>query len=186
MKRFLWIKYYIAALIFAPLIFKGLEAELGPFDSDRVCTSCHSMKLIAEEYMKSTHYRGRTGMKTGCVECHTRGGLISIDGITLLGKDLFYEVVKPIRGKDDLETRRPALAKKVRDMLVESESGLCIRCHSEETMLPGKDRGKKAHEDGKAKGEGCIECHYNLVHARVPWEGEKKEELEDMLIEPNT
>lgn len=182
MKRFIWIKYYIAVLIFAPLIFKGIEAELGPLESNRVCTSCHSMRPFAEEYMKSTHYHGRTGVKAGCVECHTSGGLISLDGISLLGRDLLYEVIRPVRDKQDLEARRHAFAKKVRDGFVETKSGLCIKCHPEDAMVPAKDRGKKAHQDMKKTGESCIDCHYNLVHERVPWEGKAKK-LDDGMLD---
>lgn len=181
MKRFLWIKYYIAVLIFVPLIFKGIRSELGPFDSDRICTSCHSMKPFAEEYMKSAHYNGRTGVKSGCVDCHISGGLVSIEGIRFLGRDLLYEVVRPIRDKRDVEERRPAFAKKVREGLMDTKSVVCIKCHPEDSMVPAKDRGKKAHQDMKRTGETCIYCHYNLVHERVPWEGKAKKLEEGML-----
>lgn len=175
------IKYYIAALIFLPLLIKGIGTEFGPFDSDRLCRSCHSMAPFAEEYMKSTHYHGRTGVKTRCVDCHTSGGLLSVDGVMLLGRDLFYEVYRPIRSKEEIEARRPAFAKKVREGLVETGSRLCIRCHPEDGMLPAKDRGKKAHEEMKRTRETCIDCHYNLVHDRTPWEGKGKKPEDGML-----
>lgn len=176
MKKYRWLKY-IAALFIAPLILKGLDKELGPIDSNWPCTSCHSMKPFFEEYKTSVHYFGRSGVKAGCVNCHVKGGsLVSVSGATLLIKDTYKEIFKPVKNREDAEARRPEMAKRVRDHLIETRSGVCFGCHVEDAINPTKDRGKNAHESMKEKGKTCIECHFNLVHAKVPWEKEKKKE----------
>lgn len=176
MKKYRWLKY-IAALFIAPLILKGLDKELGPIDSNWPCTSCHSMKPFFEEYKASAHYFGRSGVKAGCVNCHVKGGsLVSLSGATLLIKDAFKEVFKPVRNREDADARRPEMAKRVRGRLIETRSGVCFGCHVEDAIVPTKDRGKNAHESMKEKGKTCIECHFNLVHAKTPWEKAKKKE----------
>lgn len=176
MKKYRWLKY-IAALFIAPLILKGLDKELGPVDSNWPCTSCHSMKPFFEEYKASVHYFGRSGVKAGCVNCHIKGGsLVSVNGATLLIRDTFKELFKPIKNKEDADARRPEMANRVRDRLIETRSGVCFGCHVEDAIVPTKDRGKNAHESMKEKGKTCIECHFNLVHAKAPWEKEKKKE----------
>lgn len=175
MNKFRWLKY-LAAFAIAPFIFKGIERELGPFEPNRVCTSCHSMRPFAEEYKKSIHNFGRSGVKAGCIDCHLDGGLVSFGGVRLLIRDSVREFLAPIKTKEGLEERRPGLAKKVRDKLVETKSKRCFKCHVEDAIVPTKDRGKNAHTTAKEKGKTCIECHYNLVHAEVAWEKEKKKE----------
>lgn len=175
-KKYRWLKY-LAAIFLIPLALRGIEKELGPMGTDRICVSCHSMKPFFEEYQNSVHYMGSSGVRAGCVNCHIDGGsIISLKGASLLIKDSFREVINPIRGKDELEKRRPLMAKEVRDRLVKNKSKACFGCHVEDAIVPTKDRGKNAHESMKEKGKTCIECHFNLVHAKAPWEKEKKKE----------
>lgn len=149
------------------------------------CTSCHSMKFAHEEYQKSTHYKSRSGVRAGCVDCHIPGGVLRVLIFKQLIKDRYVEFTNPIVTKGDWDRRRPALAKKVRDRLIYNKSDTCGGCHKEDAVIPSKDRGKKAHQDMKKTGETCIDCHYNIVHAEVPWEGKsgKAKKLEEGMLD---
>lgn len=147
------------------------------------CISCHSMKFAHEEYKKSTHYRSRSGVRAGCVDCHMPGGIWRLLVFKQLVKDRYVEMTNPIKTGADWEKRRPALAKKVRNRLLYYNSDTCTGCHEEEAIVPSKDRGKKAHQDMKKTGETCIDCHYNTVHAEVPWEGKRKTKAEEGMLD---
>lgn len=169
-------------------LFLGFLAALGVWQfiyhvaAGDVCISCHSMKFAHDDYQKSTHYKSRSGVRVGCVDCHIPGGISRVLVFKQLIKDRYVEITNPIKTKEDWDKRRPDLAKKIRDELVHNKSNTCAGCHEEKAIVPAKDRGKKAHEDMKKTGETCIDCHYNLVHERVPWEGKPKQ-LEDGMLD---
>lgn len=154
---------------------------VGKVSGGEVCLSCHSMEFAGEEYRNSSHYRSPSGVRAGCVECHVPGGMLRVLVFKQLIRDRYVELTNPIKTRTDWEERRPALAKRVREGLLSSNSAACVGCHREDAMVPQKDRGKKAHQDMKKTGESCIDCHYNLVHERVPWEGKAKKLEEGML-----
>ena len=172
---------FTAILLLGFLIALGVWRFINKVSAGDACTSCHSMKFAHEDYQKSTHYKSRSGVRIGCVDCHIPGGILRILVFKQLVKDRYVELTNPIKTKSDWDKRRPALAKKIRDEFVFNKSNICTGCHKEEAMVPSKDRGKKAHQDMKKTGETCIDCHYNLVHERVPWEGKAKQVEEGML-----
>ncbi len=161
---------YIAA--FAIVVFLLLlKGALSYTNTVEFCTSCHSMKFPYEEYKKSMHFKSPSGVTAGCPDCHVPHQIIPlIKAKVMAAKDVWAEITHPSMTEDEWAKMRPELAKRVREKLLKSDSATCRRCHNFENLVPSRDRGVNAHEKAKEKGKTCIECHYNLVHAEVPWE----------------
>jgi len=129
------------------------------------CTSCHAMKYPYEEFQQSRHYKSRSGISPNCVDCHIPKG----DNLTKFRRvigDGLAQLTGP-RTKEEFEERRPELAKRVRDYLYKTDSKTCRQCHVEEAMKSDNQDAMDAHKRMVEEKKTCIDCHYNLVHAKV-------------------
>jgi nitrate/TMAO reductase-like tetraheme cytochrome c subunit len=175
---------FLLALFLGFLLALGAWRFINHVSAGDACISCHSMKFAYEEYQKSGHYKSPSGVRAGCVHCHIPGGLGRLLIFKQLIKDRYVEMTNPIVTIGDWERRRPELARRVRHRLIYYKSDTCVGCHEEGAMVPLKDRGKRAHEEMKKTGETCIDCHYNTVHAKIPWEEKSKaKKLEEGMID---
>ena len=148
------------------------------------CAECHPM--VFAEYEGSKHYKGRNGLRPGCTSCHEPhkigkfANFMFVTGPILTSNPgsgpggPFWNISAPMNDKERWEAIRPDLAKRVREWFLETNSASCRNCHNTEVLTPKRIRGHNAHEKFKSGEKTCIECHYNLVHAEVPWNIEKK------------
>lgn len=137
------------------------------------CPECHPQPYA--EFKKSVHYEtDKKDRRPGCVNCHDEPHSI------LLWYKYMYRQPKewyPVQMSlhDDIlweNEVRPDLAKKARIKFVKSDSRACRGCHNEaaKTWKPTI----KAHQKFLKEGGTCIKCHFNLVHAEVPWPDKDK------------
>ncbi|MBI5681659.1 MAG: NapC/NirT family cytochrome c [Deltaproteobacteria bacterium] len=148
------------------------------------CAECHPM--VFAEYEKSKHFNGRNGLRPGCTSCHephTVGkfaNFMFVTGPIFTSKPgsgpggAFWNIAAPMNDKERWEAIRPGLAKRVREGFMKNDSAPCRNCHNTEILVPKRIRGQNAHEKFKSGEKTCIECHYNLVHAEVAWNVDKK------------
>ncbi|MBI5286758.1 MAG: NapC/NirT family cytochrome c [Deltaproteobacteria bacterium] len=147
------------------------KSRPGLFKVNIGCADCHMYPY--EEYKKSAHYKNEKGMKPGCVGCHEPHSAWQITRWKFLyvnkggyGESPFHAISNSIRDLPEWEGLRKEWAKRVREEMFKEKDFRCNKCHN-----PSGDwfPKKKAHKKAIEKNKTCIECHYNLVHAEVPW-----------------
>jgi nitrate/TMAO reductase-like tetraheme cytochrome c subunit len=159
--------------------FKPTTAfEPGLFDVTVGCAECHAYPF--EEYRESPHYDNDSGVRPGCLRCHEPHSVREVLTWKFfyvnqgsLGESPFHAISNSIRDAPAWEELRIQLAGRVRQMMVEEDSVKCKVCHKPEAQWFKKI---KRHQSTLEKGDKtCVECHYNLVHAEVPWNKPKEE-----------
>jgi len=135
-------------------------------------TSCHSMQAhIATDpvYLESVHRTNGSGVLATCADCHIPKGIVASTWAHAKSgvRDIVSETLNDFSKPGVWEAKRPQLAYRVRDWLLETDSATCRSCHDEEAIRPERKRGQKQHADAREEGITCIACHYNLVHAEV-------------------
>ena len=130
--------------------------------SAEFCTTCHSMKYAEQSYRESAHYNSDSGVRADCGHCHhVVGTKVLIKQITgaLFGPDYDDPVLNALH--------LPESAFAARAWFKKSDSATCKRCHVIPAVLGKRADTAQIHAED-AKGKSCIECHYNLVHRKVP------------------
>ncbi|MGR6036147.1 MAG: NapC/NirT family cytochrome c [Candidatus Nitrosoglobus sp.] len=147
------------------IIVFGGEAALS---TTAFCTSCHSMSYPYKELQTSAHY-GSYGLEPQCKDCHIPQGLANfhravathvIDG----ARELFLELTEDYSTLEKFNERRLGMAQHARLNLKGWDSMTCRGCHK--NPQPVAKSGQRAHKK-LAEGWTCIDCHQNLVHAKV-------------------
>ena len=144
------------------------------------CAECHPQPY--REFKASPHFEADEEKRPGCSNCHEPHGFFAWyrymyqsppewENVQLsLHDNLFWE-----------EEVRPGLAMKARKALVVSGSKPCKVCHLKTFKEKVKAHKRKLEElKGKPEDLNCIGCHYNFVHAEVPWD-DKKEDIKKWL-----
>lgn len=133
------------------------------------CTSCHEMKVHAEELKYSTHAKDKDGKDIGCSDCHIPAGY-----------GPRYLSVKIYSGMKDLYVHfveQPGSVNRAAQQLVARrflDDANCLRCH-EDLYKDAKGEkqisreGQLAHDaylgkNGQARSN-CAGCHINIAHA---------------------
>lgn len=170
------ISYFVKGVIVGGI--GGLVLALGAEKADQFtttdefCTSCHAMQTYiadAEIYKTSAHQTTTTGVRPGCADCHIPKGLIPATYIHMVNGvgDLWGEITLDYDDPDVWNAEKPRLAYAVRDWMRDNDSVTCRECHEEDSIQPARKRGQRQHQEARAAGMTCIDCHYNLVHDEV-------------------
>ena len=154
--------YFVAGAFFVLLSVVGLRAT----DHTEFCVSCHTMKHLYKETRNSRHYKNMNGVKIECSDCHIPdeiGGYLKRKLIA--SKDVFFELIRPAKTREEYERIRPRLVKEVREQYLKDDSAACRKCHAYANFSVQI----KAHKRAVKEKITCIVCHYNLVHGEIPW-----------------
>ncbi|MBF0265412.1 MAG: NapC/NirT family cytochrome c [Gammaproteobacteria bacterium] len=181
-------RHVLFALIIGSIVGMGFVLFLIEFDhftsSEEFCTTCHSMEIVAEPYRQSVHYNPSSGVRASCGDCHVSEGVLSATWDHFLGtKDLIKQLFGP--NYDDPVVNAlhlPEAAFAARQWFKNKDSATCKRCHVKEAINGDRANTLKIHQDD-AKNKTCIECHYNLVHRKVPDEKVFKRDKWNQMIE---
>jgi nitrate/TMAO reductase-like tetraheme cytochrome c subunit len=155
---------------FGGILFMFLLLEFDHFtSSNQFCTSCHSMTYADEVYKASAHYDSPSGVRASCGDCHVSEGVIMATYDHAVGaKDLIKQLFGP--DYDDPVVNRlhlPEAAFAARDWFRARDSATCKRCHSLDAIQGTRANTAAIHQE-ETDGKTCIDCHYNLVHRKVP------------------
>jgi len=159
--------------------FKPVTAfEPGLFDVTVGCAECHAYPF--EEYRESPHYDNDSGVRPGCLRCHEPHSVRQVLSWKFfyvnqgaIGESPFHAISNSIRDAPEWEELRIELAGRVRKQMVEEDSVKCKVCHKPQSQWFQKI---KRHQSMLAEGDKtCVQCHYNLVHAEVPWNKAKED-----------
>ena len=137
------------------------------------CAECHPQPYA--EFKKSVHFEtGKQERRPGCTNCHTEPhSVFRWYDYMYWQPDAWKKVQLSIQDERVWEQQvRPDLAAKARAKFVNSDSSACRGCHSVEAKTWRPDI--KAHKKAVDTKETCIKCHFNLVHAEVPWPDKDK------------
>jgi nitrate/TMAO reductase-like tetraheme cytochrome c subunit len=186
------------------LIGAGLFLRHGTVEAQGFCNTCHTAYYDSREYAfnDKVGMKKPSGMLTGCAECHPQPyaefkksahfetkKLERRPGCSNCHNDVhsvftWYRFMywQPVAWKqvqlainDNVVWEsdvRPKLAAKAREGFVQSDSRACKDCHN-----PGANTFRadiKAHKQASKSNTTCIKCHFNLVHAEVPWPDKDK------------
>jgi nitrate/TMAO reductase-like tetraheme cytochrome c subunit len=152
--------------------------------SEGFCTSCHSMELVAEPYRNSPHYRPVSGVRASCGDCHVSEGVFAATWDHLVGsKDLFSQLFGPDYDDPVINALHlPQAAFTAREWFKKKDSATCKRCHVEEAIFGSHPATILIHQE-EVKEKTCIECHYNLVHRKIPDQSVFKRDKWNRMVE---
>jgi nitrate/TMAO reductase-like tetraheme cytochrome c subunit len=137
------------------------------------CAECHPQPYA--EFKKSAHFETqKVERRPGCSNCHTEPhSVLNWYDYMYWQPDVWKRVQLSIRDNDVWEKEvRPHLAGMARAKFVKSDSSACRGCHNEAAKTWRTDI--KMHKKALETKETCIKCHFNLVHAEVPWPDKDK------------
>ncbi len=181
-------RHVLLALILGGMAGIGFMVFLTEFDhftsTEAFCTNCHSMELVAEPYRESVHFRPASGVRASCGDCHVSEGVFAATWDHFIGgKDLYNQIFGP--DYDDpviAKLHMPEAAFSAREWFRKRDSATCKRCHVKEAIYGTRPDTVEIHKQD-AKDKSCIECHYNLVHAKVPAESVFKRDEWNRMVE---
>ena len=152
--------------------------------TEEFCTTCHSMELAAEPYRQSVHYNPASGVRASCGDCHVSENVLAATWDHVMGaKDLFHQIFGPDYDDPVINSLHlPEAAFAARRWFKENNSATCKRCHVQGAIKGTRPDTLLIHQED-AEGKTCVECHYNLVHRRVPHEKTFKREKWNRMIE---
>lgn len=135
------------------------------------CISCHEMETtVYAEYVKTVHYKNRTGVRAGCPDCHVpRPWVHKMIRKIQASRELYHKVMGTVDTPEKFEQHRLELAKRVWDAMKSTDSRECRNCHNFSTMDPEKQkkRARKQHANAQEEGLTCIDCHKGIAHKPV-------------------
>lgn len=137
------------------------------------CAECHPQPYA--EFKRTVHFdTAKKERRPGCTNCHTEPhSVLRWYDYMYWQPEAWKKVQLSIQDERLWEGEvRPDLAGKARQQFVASDSGACRGCHSVAAKTWRPDI--KAHVQAVASKETCIKCHFNLVHAAVPWPDKDK------------
>lgn len=169
----------------AGIVFMLFLIEFDHFTStEAFCTTCHSMDIAAQPYRESVHYNPSSGVRADCGDCHVSEGVFAATWDHFLGtKDLLAQLFGPNYDDPVINALHlPEAAFTAREWFKRSESATCKRCHVQAAIVGTRPDTLAIHQED-AKGKTCIDCHYNLVHRKVPDQQTFKRDEWNKLVE---
>jgi nitrate/TMAO reductase-like tetraheme cytochrome c subunit len=161
--------------------------------SNAFCTTCHSMSYADDSYRQTVHYNSASGVRASYGDCHVSEGVFAATWDHAIGsKDLFKQLFGPDYDDPVINALHlPEAAFAARRWFQARDSATCKRCHTLEA-IQGKRADTAAIHREETDGKSCIDCHYNLVHRKVPDESTFKRDAwnrmveEEFALEPGT
>jgi nitrate/TMAO reductase-like tetraheme cytochrome c subunit len=127
------------------------------------------MTYAETAYQQSAHYNSASGVRATCGDCHVSEGIIMATYDHAVGtKDLLKQLFGP-RYDDPVFNllHLPEAAFAARDWFRKRDSATCRRCHHIEAIQGTRANTAAIHQE-ETEGKTCVDCHYNLVHRKVP------------------
>ncbi len=154
------------------------------FSSNEFCTGCHSMTFAAETYQRSSHFNSSSGVRAECGHCHVSRGILAATWDHILGtRDLLKQLFGADYDDPVINTLHlPDAAFTARRWFRANDSATCRACHVQDAIQGRRADTAEIHRVD-AKGKTCIDCHYNLVHRKVPDESTFKREAWNRMVE---
>ena len=148
----------------------GAEVMIHETGTTEFCAgACHSMEAFtAPEWRDSIHYASASGVQATCSDCHIphiypqKLWVKATSGT----RDIIGEMRGVISTREKYEAHRSSMAEKVWAYMKETDSRECRYCHDAERfdLANQGEYAARAHRQGLAQGETCIDCHKGIAH----------------------
>lgn len=156
---------FVAGIVF----WGGFNTAMEMTNKESFCISCHEMHdNVYQEYRNTVHYSNRSGVRATCPDCHVpKDWVHKVVRKIQASNELYHKVLGSIDTREKFEAKRLELAQHVWKAMEETDSRECRNCHDFESMdyTRQQRRGRKAHEEGLAGGDTCIDCHKGIAHS---------------------
>ncbi len=146
--------------------------QVSPQEGDdlALCSSCHEMTNVYEEYKRSTHYNNRLGIRATCSDCHVSKDYIELVEQKFAALVQLWEhfVMKSYPTTSSFEAKRPELYSEVLEFMRQRDSKECRSCHQPTQMDPEAQDifVTKNHQKISTQGKTCVDCHAGIVHKK--------------------
>jgi len=169
--RYTWGAIFVVGGIAGIVFWGGFNTAMEATNTLDFCVSCHEMRdNVYQEYKQTIHYQNRTGVQATCSDCHVPDPWVhKFVRKIQASNELLHKVLGSIDTPEKFEDKRLTLAKHVWKAMKETDSRECRNCHTWEAMaaVKQKRRATKRHEDARAEGMTCIDCHKGIAHRAV-------------------
>jgi trimethylamine-N-oxide reductase cytochrome c-type subunit TorC len=158
---------FVAGGLLTALLFVGFDVVAHVTESNKFCTSCHSMRDNFAEYQGTVHFQNRMGVQAKCSDCHVaEGGLPLLADKIRASSDVFHHLIGTVGTPQKFEARREIMANAVWDKMKSNDSRECRSCHSFANMdlLSQRPSARKYHAIAQKQGATCIDCHKGIAH----------------------
>ncbi len=175
----------LAIVSLGGMLFMVFLIEFDHYTStNEFCTTCHAMTYADESLRQTVHHDSASGVRASCGDCHVSEGLFAATWDHAMGaRDLFKQLFGPDYDDPVINALHlPDAAFRARAWFRARDSATCKRCHVQEAIL-GKRVDTAAIHREETAGKSCIDCHYNLVHRKVPDESTFKREAWNLMVE---
>ena len=163
-RAIVFVLVFVAGITFAGTFSYALKLS----NEEEFCTSCHSMKMVFQEYQQSLHYKNGSGVSATCSDCHVPKQFWPKMAAKMMAyKDVLHEFLGTIDTWEKLDEHRWDMATRVWDKMRATGSRECRGCHSFSKMdLSEQDRSaRRKHGLAVDQDKSCIDCHQGIVHA---------------------
>lgn len=159
----------ISAIFLAGMLsWGGFNWSLELTNTEAFCISCHVMRNnVYEEYVTTSHFHNRTGVRASCPDCHVpREWIHKVVRKVRATNELLHWLIGSIDTREKFEAKRSELARHVWASMEASDSRECRNCHgigfmTEETQTAGAGL---MHSLAQEWGKTCIDCHKGIAH----------------------
>lgn len=154
-------------VLLGAMLTASLPGIIHSSDSNEFCLSCHEMAQTPyRDYVQSSHYRNRTGVRAGCADCHLPhdNWLAYAKAKLIASKDVFHHLIGTLDTPEKYAERRLDMARRVWRELKASDSAPCRGCHDVGAMDPQIQGSGDMHQRIGALGKTCVDCHQGLAH----------------------
>lgn len=158
----------LVAFALGIMFWGGFNWAMELTNTEDFCISCHEMRdNVYAEYVNTTHYSNRTGVRATCPDCHVpKEWIHKVRRKIQATNELYHKALGSIDTREKFEDKRLQLARNVWRSMKETDSRECRNCHefgSMDYVAQGR-RGRKEHQEGFKKGMTCIDCHKGIAH----------------------
>jgi cytochrome c-type protein NapC len=160
-----------AALVFmiiGVVFWGGFNTAMESTNTLEFCISCHEMKdTVYREYISSSHYKNRTGVRAMCSDCHVpRPWEHKVVRKIQASNEVLYKLIGSIDTVEKFQDKRLHLASKVWKTMKETDSRECRNCHSFTAMEIDlqQSRSGLVHKYSQYRNKTCIDCHKGIAH----------------------
>ncbi len=175
-----------AALFFMAvgvIFWGGFNTAMEVTNTMEFCITCHEMEEnVYQEYIHTSHYSNRSGVRASCSDCHVpRPWIHKVVRKIEASRELYHKAMGTINTPEKFDEHRLQMAKKVWGDMKSTDSRECRNCHNFDAMKPEdqKKRSRKQHAQAMIDGNTCIDCHQGIAHKKVH-DQLSEEELEEI------
>ena len=169
--RYAWGAIFVVGAGAGIVFWGGFNTAMEATNTLGFCVSCHEMRdNVYAEYKETIHYQNRTGVRATCSDCHVPDPWVhKVIRKIQASNELLHKALGTIDTPEKFEDHRLTLAKHVWKAMKETDSRECRNCHSWDAMKVSlqKRRATKRHEEARAEGMTCIDCHKGIAHRAV-------------------